>query len=233
MTGKEIVDRAKEIGEKSVYWYGGKRNAPSVNLAKSLKKQNPNVWNDAYYEAALKDIGSGKLVTDCSGLVCGAYGCKDIGTSKMLTYFEEYKGEFYIPGMIAWKKGHCGIILDTYGHIAEMRGLKWDFSTTRTFTECGFTRILYSLSVNYSGFSAPGHWFKSGTGMWMYRKSDALVACHEFLKINGLWYYFNEKGFMVTGYFRVNNKRYCSTENGLLKSSTVQSTELSAYELIH
>lgn len=233
MTGKEIIDRAKEIGEKSVYWYGGKRNMPSVNLAKTLRRQNPGVWNNEYYEAALKDIGSGKLVTDCSGLVCGAYGCEEMGTAKMPAYFKEYKGISYIPGMIAWKKGHCGIILDSYGHIAEMRGLKWDFSTTRTFPQCGFTKIFYSLSVDYNNSEIPGHWFKSGTGIWMYRKSNALIACNEFLKINGSWYYFNGKGFMVTGYFRVNNKRYCSTENGLLKSSTVQSTELSAYELIH
>ena len=234
MTGKKIVTRAKEIGKMCTYWYGAKRQIPTLNLANILRRQNPSVWTEEYFDSAVKDIGSDKLVCDCSGLVCGAYDIPDVGTSTMLESFSSMvsipaPGHF-IPGMIGWKKGHCGIIIDAYGHIAEMRGLRWDFCTNRTFSECGFTRVLYSPSVDYD-ICDPG-WYKAN-GYWYYKKTNGLLARNEFLKINGSWYYFNATSEMVTGYFRVNNKRYCATENGLLKSGVVTSTELSAYELIH
>ena len=235
MTGKEIIYRAKEIGSKCVYWYGGKRQTPTLQLANALAKQNPSVWTDEYFEAAIKDIGSGKLVCDCSGLVCGAYGVADIGTSSMPKKFLAMtsipaQGHF-TPGTIAWKKGHCGIILDTFGHIAEMRGLRWDFRTNRTFSSCGFTHILYSPDVDYA-LTPPGQWKQDDIG-WYYVKPDGKYARLEFLKINGSWYYFNSSAYLQIGYFKLNNKRYYSTENGLLKSAVTASTELSAYELIH
>lgn len=233
MTGQEIVNRALEFGGKCVYWYGAKRQIPTIGLAVKLRKNNPNVWTPEYFEAATADIGKGKFVCDCSGFVCGAYAIADIGTSQFAKKFVEYTGVSYIPGMIAWKKGHCGIITDSHGTIAEMRGLKWDFCRSRTFPEVGFTKIFYSPSVTYAGFNdAKMGWNKTGD-MWQYIKADGRYACNEFLKIGGSWYYFNTDYCMVTGYFRVNGKRYCSTENGLLKSGAVVSTELEAYELIH
>lgn len=233
MTGQEIVRRALEIGEQCVYWYGAKRQIPTEKLALALRKSNPTVWTMDYLDAARADIGGKKLACDCSGLVCGAYAIPDIGTSQFPKKFMEYTGISYIPGMIAWKKGHCGIIVDTYGTIAEMRGLKWDFCVKRTFPSAGFTKIFYKPEVVYSGFNdAEIGWKKIGD-KWQYIKTNGHSAFNEFLKIDGRWYYFDADHFMVTGYFRINGKRYCSTENGLLKSGTVTSTDLNAYELIH
>lgn len=233
MTGREIVNRAFEIGNKCVYWYGAKRQLPTEELALSLRKDNPKVWTADYLEAARADIGKGKLACDCSGLVCGAYAIPDIGTSQFPKKFTEYTGISYIPGMIAWKEGHCGIILDSHGTIAEMRGLKWDFCTKRTFSSAGFTKIFYYPGVVYAGFNDSQTGWKKTGNKWRYIKSDGRFACNEFLKLEGNWYYFNADYYMLTGYFRVGGKRYCSTENGLLKSGAVISTELSAYELIH
>lgn len=233
MTGQEIVNRALELGKHYVYWYGAKRQVPTEELALSLKKNNPSVWTMDYLDAARADIGGMKLACDCSGFVCGAYAVADIGTSQFPDKFTEYTGNSYIPGMIAWKKGHCGIIINTGGTIAEMRGLKWDFYTGRTFSSAGFMKIFYDPRVIYEGFNdANVGWQKNGS-KWLYVKSNGRYACNEFLKINGNWYYFDADHFMVTGYFRVDGKRYCSTENGLLKSGAVISTDLSAYELIH
>lgn len=233
MTGQEIVNRAFEIGNKCVYWYGAKRQLPTEELALSLRKNNPKAWTADYLEAARADIGKGKLVCDCSGLVCGAYAIPDIGTSRFPERFKEYKGICYIPGMIAWRKGHCGIIIDAYGTIAEMRGLKWDFCTKRTFPSARFTKIFYDSNVTYEGFSDTHTGWKQIGDKWQYVKANGHSAFNEFLKIDGRWYYFNADHFMVTGYFRVDGKRYCSTENGLLKSGAVISTDLGAYELIH
>lgn len=233
MTGREIVKRALELGKNCVYWYGAKRQVPTEELALSLRKNNPSVWTMDYLDAARADIGGAKLACDCSGLVCGAYAVADIGTSQFPDKFTEYIGNSYIPGMIAWKKGHCGIIINTGGTIAEMRGLKWDFYTGRTFSSAGFMKIFYDPRVIYEGFNdANVGWQKNGS-KWLYVKPNGRYACNEFLKIDGNWYYFDADYFMVTGYFRVDGKRYCSTENGLLKSGAVISTELEAYELIH
>ena len=133
MTGQEIVNRAIELGKKCVYWYGAKRQIPTEELALSLRKNNPSVWTKDYLDAARADIVGPKLACDCSGLVCGAYAVPDIGTSQFPKKFTEYTGNSYIPGMIAWKKGHCGIIMNVHGTIAEMRGLKWDFYMGRSF----------------------------------------------------------------------------------------------------
>lgn len=233
MSGQEIVNRALELGRECVYWYGAKRQVPTEKLALSLRKSNPSVWTMEYLDAARADIGSTKLACDCSGFVCGAYAVPDIGTSQFSKKFVEYTGISYIPGMIAWKKGHCGIIIDTHGTIAEMRGLKWDFCTRRTFSSAGFTKIFYDPRVVYKGFNdIQTGWRKIGD-KWQYIKTNGYSAFNEFLKIDGKWYYFNADHFMVTGYFRVDGKRYCSTENGLLKSGAVISTDLEAYELIH
>lgn len=233
MTGKEIVSRALDLGRSCVYWYGAKRQFPTEELAKKLRKENPSVWSDEYLEAARADIGGKKLVCDCSGFVCGVYAIPDIGTSQFPKRFTEYTENNYIPGMIAWKKGHCGIIIDTYGTIAEMRGLKWDFCTKRTFLSAGFAKIFYDPHVTYTGFNDVQSGWKKVGDKWQYIKTNRHSAFNEFLKINGKWYYFNADHFMVTGYFRVDGKRYCSTENGLLKSGAVISTDLEAYELIH
>lgn len=233
MTGQDIVRRALEIGQNSVYWYGAKRQIPTEKLAQTLRRNNPSVWTKEYLDAARADIGKGKSACDCSGLVCGAYAVPDIGTSQFPKKFIEYTGINYIPGMIAWKKGHCGIILDSHGTIAEMRGLKWDFCIKRTFSSARFAKTFYSPEVTYAGFNgAKMGWCKTGD-IWQYIKPGGRYACNEFLKIGGSWYYFNADYCMVTGYFRVDGKRYCSTENGLLKSGAVISTDLSAYELIH
>lgn len=233
MTGQEIVKRTVEIGNKCVYWYGAKRQIPTEKLAQTLRKNNPSVWTMEYLDAARADIGGTKLACDCSGLVCGAYAVPDVGTSQFPKKFMEYTGNSYIPGMIAWKKGHCGIIIGQSGTIAEMRGLKWDFYTGRTFSSAGFTKIFYDPRVTYSGFNDTQAGWKKIGDKWQYIKANGHSAFNEFLKIDGKWYFFNADHFMVTGYFRVDGKRYCSTENGLLKSGAVISTELEAYELIH
>ena len=233
MTGQEIVNRALDLGKHCVYWYGAKRQVPTEELALSLKKNNPSVWTADYLDAARADIGGTKLACDCSGLVCGAYAVPDIGTSQFPNKFTEYTGHSYIRGMIAWKKGHCGIIIASNGTIAEMRGLKWDFYTGRTFSSAGFTKIFYDPRVIYEGFNFARVGWKMDGSKWLYVKPSGKYARNEFLKINGNWYYFDADDFMVTGYFRVDGKRYCSTENGLLKSGAVISTDLEAYELTH
>lgn len=224
MTGNDIISRATSMGQRCVYWYGGKRQVPTVQLAQELMRQNPSVWNSAYYDAALKDVGSGKLVCDCSGLVCYAYNKKDVGTSTMRSKYKSIERDIipdpgnFTPGMIGWKPGHCGIIIDKTGHIAEMRGLRYDFSTTRTFKECGFTAVLYDPGVVYEEVDTytPG-WNKDKIGWWYaYGRKKGEYYRSSFENIGGAWYHFDVNGYIDTGIFKVDGRYYASTEYGII-----------------
>ena len=168
MTGIELAATAKNYRD-FVYWYGGKRQLCTVGLADELKKENPNVWSTEYYRKALTDVQHHRRCCDCSGLVCGVYKIGDVGTSSFLKVFKTWSG---VPkaGMIAWKKGHCGIFLaDGWdAKIAEMRGIDWDYQENRTFEEAGFAKVLYSPGVFYKGLdpaAVPG-WHADATGWW-------------------------------------------------------------------
>lgn len=168
MNGIEIAAAAKKF-KSMVYWYGGKRQICTVALADELKRENPSVWTTEYYRKALKDVQHHRRCCDCSGLVCGAYGIGDIGTGSFLKAFKVWRGKPK-AGMIAWRKGHCGIFLSDGwdSKIAEMRGIDWDYRENRTFSEAGFTKVLYSTSVSYETLNqaeAPG-WHADATGWW-------------------------------------------------------------------
>lgn len=216
---KTIIQRATACRDM-VYWYGGKRQLATKELADILKANNPSVWTNSYYDTALKDVVDGKTVCDCSGLVCYAYNMPDIGTYMMpvcnkLTAFD--KTDTYIPGMIAWKPGHCGIILDSSGHIAEMRSIKWDYSCRRTFKEAGFKRIYYAPSISYEIDDHSYGWHEDATGWWFatgVNPGEYYRNC--FAKINNRWFHFNDKGYIDIGVFSVGGYMYASTKYGII-----------------
>lgn len=186
-----------------VYWYGGKREKCTRALADALRRENPSVWTNSYYTLAMLDVDAGRKCCDCSGFVCGAYSYPDIGTSKMREVFSVWPNT-PCAGMIAWKRGHCGIFLaDGWDSpIAEMRGIAYDFQGRRTFKEAGFTKVLYSKSVDYGRFNdaaligwhtdSIGHWYRHtpGTGPSTY--------FHDTVQnIAGHVYAFSHEGYVV------------------------------------
>ena len=203
MNATDILTRANSLkGFK--YWYGGKRELASVSLANRLKKENPSVWTDTYYNTSLRDIDGKTHVCDCSGLVCYAYGIGDIGSYNIK---EKYPAWEYEPraGMIAWKRGHVGIFsADGWdAPIIEMRSQAYDFQNTRTYKECGFTAVLYSRNVDYSSRendTARG-WHADGLGWW-YRHTDGTgpdTYYHDtVVVINGHKYHFDSQGYICT-----------------------------------
>ena len=186
-----------------VYWYGGKRDKCTKALADALKRENPSVWTEFYYKEALKDVAAGYKCCDCSGFVCGAYSHPDIGTSAMQKAFSVWSGAPR-AGMIAWKRGHCGIFLrDGWDSpIAEMRGLVYDFQCNRTFKTAGFTKVLYSKDVDYGRFDdgtlvgwhvdSIGYWYRhtKGTGPSTYFHDTVQNIC-------GHVYAFSHEGYVV------------------------------------
>lgn len=205
MTGKEIVERAREK-KNWKYWYGGKGEVASAELASILMHQNPNVWSNAYYLKALEDIRMHATVCDCSGFVCICYGMSNIGTYQMGRGGNGLKERPLAgakPGMIAWKNGHCGIIIDDDMHVAEMRGIDYDYQETRTFAQAGFTKVLYLQNVDYSSENDDTTigWHNDAAGWW-YRHTKGRGAntyWHDtFRVVNGHTYYFDSDGYICT-----------------------------------
>lgn len=147
MTGYDIVRKAMEL-KGMVYWYGGKRQKCTQELADRLQKENPNVWDTAYMKKAEKDIENFKYCCDCSGLVCYAYGIPDIGSYAIRDRYKVWTGKPK-PGMIAWKPGHVGIIKTCSGKVIEMRGIDYDFMDTRYRKTAGLMTLLYDPNVEY------------------------------------------------------------------------------------
>lgn len=206
MTGKEIVARAQSLS-KCKYWFGGKRELASVSLAKRLQSESPSVWTNNYYNRALEDVDGVTHVCDCSGLVCFAYGIGDISSYGIRDKYTVYTG---VPkaGMIGWKSGHVGIFSrDGWdAPIIEMRAQAYDYQASRTFKECGFTKVLYSKDVNYDESSTQNDttkvgWHKDAMGWW-YRHTEGTgegTYYHECCAhINGHFYFFDRDGYICT-----------------------------------
>lgn len=198
MKSSEIVERAKSLGG-CVYWYGAKRQKCTQTLADALQRQNPKVWTDSYMEKAKTDIKATRTACDCSGLVCYAYDIGDIGSGQIRQKYAGWNGTPK-PGMIAWKAGHVGIIVDTAGHMAEMRGIDYDYQENRTWKEAGMTAILYDSAVNYDNDAAAG-WYKDDSGWW-YRHTEGTGAAtyyHDgYYWVDGHKYYFDSSGYICT-----------------------------------
>lgn len=202
------------------YWYGGKRQKATRALAKELANENPAVWTNAYMLKAIKDVDAKAEVCDCSGFVCGAYDIPDIGTYHFPGKFKKCTGVIK-PGMIAWRKGHCGIILDDEMHVAEMRSIDYDFSDCRKFSAAGFTDVFYSEEVVYD---APGikqdrrigWYYDDGKGWWFSPNGvtgDYLKTC--WALINDRLFFFKADGYAATGFFTVDGKTYIATNDGI------------------
>ena len=202
MTGQDIVARARSLRDFR-YWYGGKREIATEALARRLKKENPGVWTNGYYKKALRDIDGYTRVCDCSGLVCFAYGIRDIGSYQLKEKYKVWTGT-PLPGMIAWKPGHVGIILDTDGHVIEMRSQAYDYMETRYRNEAGLTTLLYDPDIDYNVSRETSDdektgWHSDSTGWW-YRHRQGIgkdTYYHDCAKIiGGHCYVFDSGGYI-------------------------------------
>ena len=199
MTGRDIVKRARSLSNL-VYWYGGKRQKCTTGLAIRLMTQNPQVWTDSYYKKAVRDIHEQKYCCDCSGLVSYAYVIGDIGSYQMRARFKEWTGTPR-AGMIGWKCGHVGIFSSDGwdAPIIEMRGIDYDYQECRTFSQCGFTNVLYDPEVDYSCPDELVGWHSDLTGWW-YRHTYGVgpdTYYHDCVKIiGGHAYLFDSDGYI-------------------------------------
>lgn len=149
MTGEDICKNALEYTKGGyVYWYGGKGQKCTATLLKQLSSMYQNIYTKSYIAKCEQDIKNGKRCIDCSGLVCKAYGIKDIGTYQMATdtRFHIYEGT-PCNGMILWKWTHCGIYYN--GKVIEARGKDYGVISSRTYKATDWQRIYTVDGVDY------------------------------------------------------------------------------------
>ena len=175
------------------YWYGGKGELATKELADRLKKENPSVWTDAYYQRALNDIDGKTRVCDCSGMVCGCYEIGNIGSSAINDKFSKTKD--IKNGMVLWRQGHVGIYAD--GSVYQMKSIVLDFYV-ELYNQCEWTNILYEPSVDYD-FCYEKGWHRDNQGWWYAygtkRGSYYKNCCQQ---IDGDRYIFDKDGYVAT-----------------------------------
>lgn len=220
-TGRELLENMEKYRKMNMrYWYGGKGQIASKQLAAYLKKENPNVWTDSYYREALEDVDGETRVCDCSGLVCLVYEIPQIGSYQIEQKFAEWKGE---PkrGMIAWRPGHVGLICSLNGgYMAEMRSIKYDYKETRTYKNAKMEKILYSPGIDYDNVQSTG-WHSDSSGLWFaYGNKQGEYYIESVKEIEGERYVFDRNGYVYTGFVRLfdgeHSVFYYATREGFL-----------------
>lgn len=97
-------------------------------------------------------------------------------------------------------------------------GTKYDFSRLMGTTGSYSFEVRSVKSTNNTksawvrsgeiGSYAAGSWKQSADGRWWWDYGDGTWAAAEWLYINGKWYYFQEDGYMATGWITLYNKSY-------------------------
>lgn len=67
---------------------------------------------------------------------------------------------------------------------------------------------------------AKGDWLKDSNG-WRFRKQDGTYPKEEWVKVNAIWYYFGQTGYMATGWSQVNGVWYFMDQSGAMKTDWI------------
>lgn len=218
MTGKEVVRRAREL-HGFAYWYGGKGQIATRALAEQLKRENPGVWTESYFNRALKDVTAKKRVGDCSYLVCYAYNRSQIGSWAISEKYEVWEDKNNPKdGMILWRPGHVAIYDND--KVIELASQSVDFRI-KEYVSMEWSRVLYSKEVDYDyeyeeGWHRDinGWWYAYGNRKGEYYKNSVRLLTDPF----GLGYCGNYKfdgaGYIVLGPAESENGTTLYTELG-------------------
>ena len=164
MTGIEVANRALELynqREKYAYLYGGKGQQGTEENINAIINAYPSYFKkySADQIAQIKAFCKGKILFDCSGLVCEVLGIGDLDSGSLIkkcgaTTIEDWgmdgKGT---AGTLLWKQGHIGINRGdgTFIHIpTELHSIEAGRIADYNWTVCG-----KYPGIDYSGQAAP------------------------------------------------------------------------------
>lgn len=202
-----ILDNIMSLQIKNVkYWYGAKGQLATIELANMLRKNNPSVWNDYYYNKAISMIDGKTIVGDCSYLICYAYGVPQIGSSQIKEQSiscTNIDGKLF-DGAVLWKQGHVGIYIN--GIVCHLKNISEGLKFERFSKNLGFTHILKFKNLESNCIK---QWCYKGKEASYMIKSDGNILIEGFYKLGNEWYYQhpNRHG-LSTGFNEINGNTY-------------------------
>lgn len=183
-------------GKGAEVWY------PTENYNANIGKQGKEVAQEIIEE--LKKIG---LSTHGNG---GIY--TQLADGSKYEYADGSSGDYY--GIIRHSKnaGFPGIIvehafIDNEDDAAKLK----DESFLKRCGVADATGI-----ANYFGLSK-GQWELDGS-QWKYSNGDGTYKTSQWLLLNGVWYYFDAKGIMQTGWTKVGDATYYMDASGAMQA---------------
>ena len=183
-------------GKGAEVWY------PTENYNANIGKQGKEVAQEIIEE--LKKIG---LSTHGNG---GIY--TKLADGSKYEYADGSSGDYY--GIIRHSKnaGFPGIIvehafIDNEDDAAKLKEESF-------LKQCGVADA--TGIANYFGLSK-GHWELDGS-QWKYSNGDGTYKTSQWLLLNGVWYYFDAKGIMQTGWTKVGDTTYYMDAGGAMRT---------------
>ena len=108
---------------------------------------------------------------------------------------------------------------------------KYDPSIKGEWMESAPLYVTGEMAANYKanldaagvagGSGAAGEWMQVEDGRYWFKYPDGTYPVNEWKEIGGQWYFFNEEGYMQTGWILWNEKQYYCTENGNMLSDCI------------
>ena len=183
-------------GKGAEVWY------PTENYNANIGKQGKEVAQEIIEE--LKKIG---LSTHGNG---GIY--TKLADGSKYEYADGSSGDYY--GIIRHSKnaGFPGIIvehafIDNEDDAAKLKDESF-------LKQCGVADA--TGIANHFGLSK-GHWELDGS-QWKYSNGDGTYKTSQWLLLNGVWYYFDAKGIMQTGWTKVGDATYYMDASGAMQA---------------
>ena len=119
-------------------------------------------------------------------------------------------------GKLSYKSGDAGIAsVDSKGTITAKKAGTVKITIQAAATE-GYNKASAEITIKVVPVSDSGSGWKKSNGKWWYKLPDGSYYSGTFAKISGKVYYFNNAGYMVTGWKKISGSWYYFTSGGIM-----------------
>ena len=154
----------------------------------------------------LIDKNSGKVVYQSHNAVIFSGLTKDISDQFLLPliYSNQFKGDIFVSKQfpagtyILEMSGEAG---SPYDHLTDTRKRVFKVRKEVTIGNPSTNSNTNTTTQSDSNSNFSGSWVQSGS-RWWYKHEDGTYTANGWEKINGVWYYFDNAGWMQTGWVK-------------------------------
>ena len=154
----------------------------------------------------LIDKNSGKVVYQSHNAVIFSGLTKDVSDQFLLPliYSNQFKGDIFVSKQfpagtyILEMSGEAG---SPYDHLTDTRKRVFKVRKEVTIGNPSTNSNTNTTTQSDSNSNFSGSWVQSGS-RWWYKHEDGTYTANGWEKINGVWYYFDNAGWMQTGWVK-------------------------------